>query len=90
VRLVHAVGIALGALDRRVRDFASTAASTWVFVSPVSNCSSVRCGCDGSTVGALVELSVVGVASSAALALSAPSLGAAHAVSFVFHLGMGG
>src|SRR4051812_8212058 len=50
---------------------ASTAASTWVFVSPVSSCSSERCGCDGSTVDPLVELPAV--VSPAALALSVPA-----------------
>src|SRR4051795_429373 len=50
---------------------ASTAASTWVLVSPVSSCSSERCGWDGSTVDPLVELPAV--VSSAAFALSVPA-----------------
>src|SRR4051812_2697415 len=53
--------------------FARTAFSTPAFVSPVSNVSSDRCGCDGPT-GALVELSgAVVVPVSAALADRVPA-----------------
>src|SRR4051794_32308370 len=51
---------------------ASTASSTLVFVSPVSNCSSDRCGCDGSTADWPEKLAVVVVPSSAR-ALSVPA-----------------
>jgi hypothetical protein len=57
--------------------FARAASVTLVAVSPVSNCSSLRCGCEGSPVAAgaswLVEDVAAAAVSAAALALSVPA-----------------